>query len=114
MLRKKRIERQQNALGALGRASAFESVLQPAISILPSPCVGIFSPAEQAWKQRDSLSGPLLLIHGCRRLDGFGWRWILWRKLRNRNAVNRQKPPISTSIGLSLASLFLFPLRGPV
>jgi hypothetical protein len=26
-------------------------------------------------------------------LDGCGWRWILWRKLRNRNAVNRQKPP---------------------
>jgi hypothetical protein len=23
----------------------------------------------------------------------FGWRLILWRELRNRNAVNRQKPP---------------------
>src|ERR1700730_10433209 len=35
----------------------------PAIGILPSPCVDIFSPAEQASKQRDPLSGPLLLIH---------------------------------------------------
>ena len=61
----------------------------PAIGVLPSPSVDIFSPAEQVLKKRDSLSGPLLLIHGWRWLDGFSWRWILWRKLRNRNAVNR-------------------------
>jgi hypothetical protein len=78
----------------------------PAISILPSPCVDIISPAEQASKQRDSLSGPLLLIHGWRRLDSFGWRWILCRKLRNRNAVNRQKPP-QTSILLAETNIFL-------
>ena len=33
----------------------------PAISILPSPRVDIFSPSEEASKKRDSLSGPLLL-----------------------------------------------------
>ena len=33
------------------------AVHAPAISILPSPRVDIFSPAEQASKQRDSLSG---------------------------------------------------------
>src|ERR1039458_4212500 len=44
-------------------------------------------------KQRDSLSGTLLLVHRWRRPDGFGWRRILWRKLRNRSAVNRQELP---------------------
>src|SRR5271165_6523491 len=33
------------------------------ISILPSPCVNIFSSAKQAPKQRDSLSGTFLLVH---------------------------------------------------
>jgi hypothetical protein len=78
----------------------------PTIIVLPSPCVDIFSPAEQASKQRDSLSGPLLLIHGWCRLDGFSWRWILWRKLWNRNAVNRQKPP-QASILLAEPNIFL-------
>jgi len=41
----------------------------------------------------DSLSGPLLLVHRRRYLNSFGRRRILWRKLRNRNAVNRQEPP---------------------
>jgi hypothetical protein len=78
----------------------------PTIIVLPSPCVDIFSPAEQASKQRDSLSGALLLIHGWCRLDGFSWRWILWRKLWNRNAVNRQKPP-QASILLAEPNIFL-------
>jgi hypothetical protein len=64
----------------------------PAISILPSPSVDIFSPAKQASKQSDPLSGALLFVHRRRRLDGFGWRF-LDRKLRYRNAVNCQKPP---------------------
>src|SRR5262249_33050238 len=79
----------------------------PAIGILPSPRVDIFSPAEEASKQRDSLSGPLLLIHRWRRL-GFGWRWILCGKLRNRNAVNRQKPPQASIL---LAETNIFQLR---
>jgi hypothetical protein len=64
-----------------------------AITFLPSPSVYIFSPAKQASKQCDSLSGPLLLVHRRRCLNSFGKRRILWRKLRNRNAVNRQEPP---------------------
>jgi len=78
----------------------------PAISILPSPSVDIFSPAKQASKQRDPLSGALLLVHRWRRLDGFGWRWILCRKLRYRNAVNCQKPP-QASILLAETNIFL-------
>src|SRR5207247_1853942 len=77
-----------------------------AISILPSPCVDIFSPAKQASKQRDSLSGPLLLVHRRRRFDGFGWRRILWRQLRNRNAVNSQKPS-QARIFLPQTNIFL-------
>jgi hypothetical protein len=78
----------------------------PAISIFPSPTIDIFSPAEQASKQRDPLSGALLLVHRWRRLDGFSWRRILCRKLRNRNAVNRQKPP-QASILLAETNIFL-------
>ena len=81
-------------------------ISRPAVGILPSPRVDIFSPAKQASKQRDSLSGALLLVHRWRRLDGFGRRRILWRKLRNRNAVNRQKPP-QASIFLPEANVFL-------
>jgi hypothetical protein len=78
----------------------------PAISILPSPRVDIFSSAKQASKQRDPLSGALLLVHWRRRLDGFGWRWILCRKLRDRNAVNYQKPP-QASILLAETNILL-------
>ena len=78
----------------------------PAIITLPSPSVDIFSPAEQVSKQRDSFSGPLLFIHRWRRFDGFGWRWILCRKLRYRNAVNCQKPP-QASILLAKTNIFL-------
>src|SRR5271157_3872625 len=81
-------------------------ISRPAVVILPSPCVDIFSPAKQASKQRDSFSGTLLLVHRWRRLDGFGWRPILWRKLRNRNAVNRQEPP-QASVFLPEANIFL-------
>jgi hypothetical protein len=76
-----------------------------AISILPSPSVDIFSPAKHASKQRDPLSGALLLVHRWRRLDGFGWR-ILCRRLRYRNAVNCQKPP-QASILLAETNIFL-------
>src|SRR6266481_3894411 len=68
-------------------------ISRPAVVILPSTCVDIFSPAKQASKQRDSFSRALLLIHWRRRVDGFGWSLIVWRKARNRNAVNRQQPP---------------------
>ena len=78
----------------------------PAINILPSPSVDIFSPAKQASKQCDPLSGALLLVHRRRRLDRFGWRWILIRKLRNGNAVNRQKPP-QASIFVPQTNTFL-------
>jgi hypothetical protein len=77
----------------------------PAISILPSPSVEVFSPAKHASKQRDPLSGALLLVHRWRRLDGFDWR-ILCRKLRYRNAVNCQKPP-QASILLAETNIFL-------
>jgi hypothetical protein len=77
-----------------------------AISILPSPRVDIFSSAKQASKQRDPLSGALLLVHRWRRLDGFRGKWPLRRKLRNRNAVNRQKPP-QASILLAETNIFL-------
>jgi hypothetical protein len=73
---------------------------------LPSPCVDIFSPAKQASKERDSLSGSLCLVHRRRRLDAFGWRWILRRQLRNRDAVNRKKSP-QTSIFLPETNVFL-------
>jgi hypothetical protein len=39
-------------------------------------------------------------------LDGFGWMWILWRELRNRNTVNRKKPP-QASILLAETNVFL-------
>jgi hypothetical protein len=78
----------------------------PAISILPSPSVDIFSPAKQASKQSDPLSGALLFVYRRRRLDGFGWRWIFRRKLRYRNAVNCQKPP-QASILLAETNIFL-------
>jgi hypothetical protein len=77
-----------------------------AISILPSPRIDILSSAKQASKQRDPLSGALLLVHRRRRLDGFAWRWILCRKLRYRNAVNCQKPP-QASILLAETNIFL-------
>jgi hypothetical protein len=77
-----------------------------AVIVLPSPCVDIFSPAKQASKQRDPLSGALFLVHRWRRLDGFGWRLILQRELRNRNAVNRQKPP-EASIFLAETNVLL-------
>jgi hypothetical protein len=48
----------------------------------------------------------LLLVRRRRRLDGFGWRLILWRELRNRNAVDRQKPP-EASILLAETNIFL-------
>ena len=64
-------------------------VAVPAIIVLPSPCVDVFSSAKQASKQSDPLSGAVLLVHRSRRLNRFGWRWILWRELRNGNAVNR-------------------------
>ena len=57
-------------------------------------------------KQRDSLSGTLLLVHWWRRPDGLGWRWILWRKLRNRSAGNRQELP-QASIFLPETNIFL-------
>jgi hypothetical protein len=50
--------------------------------------------------------GALLSVDRLYNLDGFGWRWILWRKLRNRNAVNRQKPP-EASILLAEANVLL-------
>jgi hypothetical protein len=53
--------------------------------IFPSPGVDILSPAKQASKQRDSLSGPLLFIHRQHRLSG-GGRWILRCQSRNRKA----------------------------
>ena len=71
----------------------------PAVGILPSSGVDIFSAPKQASKHGDPLPGSLLLVHRSRRLDGFGREWILRRKLRYRNAVNRQKP--------SEASIFL-------
>src|SRR5208337_3636931 len=75
-----------------------------AIIIFPSSCVNIFSSAKQASEQCDSLSGTFLLVHrGC-RLNGFGWRWILRCQLRNRNAVNHQKPP-KASILLAEANI---------
>ena len=77
-----------------------------AIIILPSPCVDIFSPAKQASKERDSLSGSLCLVHRRRRPDAFGWRWILRRQLRNRDAVNCKKSP-QTSIFLPETNVFL-------
>src|ERR1019366_6047594 len=57
-------------------------------------------------KQRDSLSGTLLLVHRWRRPDGFGWRRILWRKLRNRSYGNRQELP-QASIFLPETNIFL-------
>jgi hypothetical protein len=78
----------------------------PAVIVVPSPCVDIFSPAKQGSKEPYPLSGTLLFVHRWRRLDGFGWRWILWRKLRNRNAVNRQKSP-EASILLAEANVLL-------
>ena len=68
----------------------------PAIGTLPSLCVDIFSPTKQASKQSDPFSGTILLIHWRCRLDVDGWRRILWCELRNRNAVNRQKPPLTS------------------
>src|SRR5712692_6921381 len=47
-------------------------ISRSAVVLLPSPCVDIFSPAEQASKQRDSLSGTLTLVRRLRRPDGFG------------------------------------------
>jgi hypothetical protein len=85
----------------------FEHSINAAVQRLrDAPCVDIFSPAKQASKQRDSLSGTVLLVHRLRRLNGFGWRRILWPQLRNRNAVNRQKPP-QASILLPEADVFL-------
>jgi hypothetical protein len=81
-------------------------ISRPAVVLLPSPCVDIFSTAKEASKQRDSLSGTLILVRRLRRPDGFGWRRILWRKLRNRNAVNRQKPT-QASILLAETNVFL-------
>src|SRR4051812_47648317 len=81
-------------------------VSMPAIVILPSPCVDIFSPAKQASKKRDSLSGPLLLVHRCRCFDDLSWRGNLRRRLWNRNAVNRQEPP-KASIFLPETNVFL-------
>ena len=60
-----------------------------AIIILPSPRVDIFSPAKQASKECDSLSGTFLLVHRACRLNECDCRRILWWQLRNRNAVNR-------------------------
>ncbi len=64
----------------------------PALVVLPSPCVDIFSTAKQASKQRDFLSGPFLSIHRWRRFDGFDRCRILRGQVRNRNTVNCQKP----------------------
>jgi len=81
-----------------------------AFSVLPSPCIHILSPTKQASKQRNSLSGAFLLVHWWRRLDGFGWKWILRRQLRYRDAVNRQKPS-QTGILFAEANILLLGLE---
>jgi hypothetical protein len=78
----------------------------PAISTLPSPYVDIFSPAKQASKQRESLSGSLCLVQRRRQLDAFDRRRILRRQLRNWDAVNRKKSP-QTSIFLPETNVLL-------
>ena len=83
----------------------------PAIIVLPSPCVDLFSPTKQASKQRDSLFRTFRLVHRWCRLCGFGWRRILCRQLRNRNAVNRQKPSQSGILFAEANILLLWRLQ---
>jgi hypothetical protein len=78
----------------------------PAISILPSPRVDIFSSAETGFETARFSVWRAPPCPPAVPLDGFGWRWILCRKLRYRNAVNCQKPP-QASILLAEANIFL-------
>src|SRR5437762_4904222 len=44
-------------------------VSMPAIGILPTPCIHVFSSAKQTAKQRDPLSGSLVFVHRHGRLS---------------------------------------------
>jgi hypothetical protein len=69
---------------------------------------GIYPCRPSAFSHRRAYTSslPRNRLRKQRRLDGFRGKWPFRRKLRNRNAVNRQKPP-QASILLAETNIFL-------